>query len=219
MAFAFSFSTVDMYKTCPKKYYHLKVLKDFKDSDSSFSGEGKEIHDALYQRVVKGTPLPLPLRHMEPMASRFAEKEGEKHGELQLALNRDFEPCDWFAKDTYVRTIIDLLIINGTHALIVDWKTGKVRPKPEQLKLSAAVLARQMPELKTFTLAFVWVKHKEITPLKLELGNLPDVWTDWIEMADEIEAAIKTTDFPAEPTPLCKWCPVKSCPHNRNESI
>ena len=80
MAFAFSFSVVDMYRTCPKKYYHLKVLKDFKDSDSSFAAEGKEIHEALKARVIDGSPLPLQLRYLEPMASRFAEKEGEKHG-------------------------------------------------------------------------------------------------------------------------------------------
>lgn len=214
MAFAFSFSVVDMYRTCPKKYYHLKVLKDFKDSDSSFAAEGKEIHEALKARVIDGSPLPLQLRYLEPMASRFAEKEGEKHGEVQLALNRNFEPCAWYDDECYVRAIIDLLIVNGPHALVVDWKTGKVRPKADQLKLAAAVLSRQMPELKEFTLAFVWVKHKEITSLKIEVGNMDDVWADWIEAADEIESAIKTTDFPAEPSPLCKWCPVESCPHH-----
>lgn len=214
MSFAFSFSVVDMYRSCAKKYYHLKVAKDFKDSDSSFSADGKAIHEALLTRVIDGTPLPLPMRYMEPIAAKFANTDGVKSGEIQLALNRQFEPCAWFDKDCYVRAIIDLLIIKGNKATIIDWKTGKVRPKPDQLKLAAAVLSQQMPEIEHFTCAFVWVNHKEVTPLTLRKENMADVWADWIEAADEMEDAIKITAFPASPSYLCRWCPVTSCPHN-----
>lgn len=215
--FAWSYSVLSMYDTCPKKYYHIKVAKDAADDDSKFAGEGKAIHDALYQRVVHGKPLPLPLRYLEPLAKRFAGVKGEKHGELQLALNRNFDPCDWFAKDTYVRAIIDLLIIQGDTAVIVDWKTGKVRPDFAQIKLSAAVLARQMPEIKKFKLAFVWTKHNEVTPITMGAEHMADVWTDMLERANEIEEALKTTTFPAQESPLCKWCPVKQCPHYAGE--
>lgn len=214
-SFAWSYSVLDMHTTCPKKYYHIKVAKDAKDDDSKFSGEGKKIHEALFHRVVGGKPLPLPLRYLEPLAMPFATAEGEKHGELQLALNRNFQPCDWFAKDVYVRAIIDLLIIRGDLAIIVDWKTGKIREKWEQLKLSAAVLSKQMPELKRFRLTFAWTKENYISdPLEMGVGHMPEVWADMLEKANEIEEAIKTTNFPADPGPLCKWCPVRQCPHH-----
>lgn len=214
MAFAWSYSAVDLYELCAKKYYHLKVIHDVKDDDSSYSKEGKLIHKALKERVIDDIPLPLPYRYMEPMAHRFAIHTGEKHGEVQLALDRNFQPCDWFDKNVYVRSIIDLLITKGNNALVVDWKTGKVRPKYDQIKLAAAVLSKQMPELKKFSLAFVWVKHRELTGIKIEVGDLDEVWADYLERADEIEAAIKTTTFPATEGPLCRYCPVKSCPHH-----
>jgi len=214
MAFAWSYSAVDMYELCPKKYYHLKVAKDVKDSDSSWSEEGKVVHKALKERVVDDVALPLPLRHMEPMAHRFALHSGEKHGEIQLALDRNFQPCGWFDKQVYVRAVIDLLIIRGDTALIVDWKTGKVRPKYDQIKLSAAVLAKQMPEIKSFSLAFVWVNYKEVSAMKMHVDDMDEVWADYLERATAIEDAIKTTDFPATEGYLCKYCPVKACPHN-----
>ena len=81
-----------MFEQCRKKYYHLKVTKDIKDSDSSFSTEGKEIHEAMFKRVINGVPLPLPIRQYEKIAARFADTEGEKHGEMKLCLNNKFEP-------------------------------------------------------------------------------------------------------------------------------
>lgn len=204
-----------MFELCRKKYYHIKVAKDAKDADSDEANEGKNIHKALFARVVKGKPLPLVYRYMEKMAKKFADKKGEKHGELQFALNSEFVPCGWFDKETYVRAIIDLLIINGTHALVVDWKTGKVRPDFDQLKLSAAVLSKQMPELKTFTLAYVWVNQNDVSVIKMGVEHMTEVWADVLPRANEIVEALKTTDFPAEPNHLCKrYCPVTQCPHH-----
>ena len=215
MSFAFSFSVLDMHDLCPKKYYHIKVAKDAADTDSSFAGDGKKIHKAVEKRVVPpATPLPLTYRYMEPLIKRFAELPGENYGEQQLALNRNFEPCAWFDKDTYVRAIIDFLNIQGNTATLIDWKTGKVRPKMEQLKLMGAVLSQTMPEITNFRSAFVWVNQKDITPLVFSKSHIADFWADILPRADEIEEALKTTDFPATPNPLCKWCPVTQCPHH-----
>lgn len=206
-----------MYELCPKKYYHIKVAKDAKDADSAWSGDGKFIHDSLKKRVCDDVPLPIELRYLEPMAGRFADAPGLKSGELQLALDADFVPCDWFDRRTYVRAIIDLLIVNGTTATIIDWKTGKVKENFDQIKLSAAVLSKQLPEIKTFKLAYVWTKHRHVSPMTLEASDMPAVWANYLERVKEIEEALLTTTFPAEPNPLCKWCPVLQCPHNENE--
>lgn len=203
-----------MYEQCAKKYYHIKVAKDAKDADSQWAGDGKDIHDALKKRVIDNKPLPLNLRHMEKMAAKFANAKGEKYGELQFALNEQYEPVDWFAKDAWVRAIIDLLIINGKHALLVDWKTGKVKEEYDQIKLSAAVLAQQMPELEEFSLAYVWTKHRKISPLTMRREHMADVWADYLPRVQAIKDALKTTDFPADPSGLCGWCPVTQCPHH-----
>lgn len=210
---AWSFSALDMFEKCPKKYYHLKVAKDVTEPDNQWQADGKFIHDALHKRVIEGVPLPVQLRHMESIAQRFADSPGEKHGEMKLALNAKFEPRDFFAKDVWVRAVVDLLIIRDSHAIIVDWKTGKRKDRFDQLKLSAAVLSRFMPELETMTLAFVWLKDSEVSSENMSKDQMKQVWMNYMPRAAAIDEAKKTTNFPADPSPLCAYCPVTSCPH------
>jgi len=217
--FAWSYSVLDMYNTCPKKYYHIKVAKDAKDSDSAFSGEGKKIHDAVYKRVTEGIPLPLPMRPFEKTVGTYAMLPGEKHGELRLALNEKLEPVDFFDRDAWVRAVVDYLVVDDDKALIVDWKTGKIKDGFEQLKLTAAVLSRYMPEINKFTLAYVWLKQGgKATSIKMEKKHMKEVWIDNYASVKEIKHALKTTTFPANENPLCRWCPVMQCPHNAKDS-
>lgn len=221
--FAFSFSALTMYEQCPKKYFHIYVAKDAKDEDSSWAQDGKDIHEAMKARVMKGTPLPLPMRHMEVIAKRFADIPGEKHAEMKLAINRKFEPVDYFAPDVYVRVVIDLAIIqplNATEkkALVIDWKTGKVKPDEiTQNALNCAVLSRWMPEVGLFKPLYVWLAAKTITPNPPKTFTLSmfqnKVWNDILPRANAIEEARKTTDFPAKESKLCAYCPVRQCPH------
>jgi hypothetical protein len=202
-----------MFEQCRKKYYHLKVTKDVKDSDSAFSHDGKAVHDAMFKRVLKGVALPLPMRVHEKWAAAFERRKGDKHGEMKLCLNNKFEPVDWFAKDAWVRAIVDLLIIDGDTATIVDWKTGKVRIDWTQLRLTAAVLSQLMPEIKKFNMVFVWLRDSKISSESISRSEIKEVWLDLLPRVKKIEVAKKTTDFPANDTPLCRYCPVHQCPH------
>lgn len=212
--FAWSFSALDTYEVCHKKYYHLKVAKDFKDSDNDAAKDGKFIHQAMYERVINGVALPVQLRQHEKTAAKFADAVGEKTGEMKLALNQAFEPRDFFARDVWVRAVLDLLIVRGDTAILVDWKTGKKKERWDQLHLSAAVLSRYMPEIKHFKLVFAWLKDSEFSVSILEKEELKGVWIKLLPRVKAITDAIKTTDFPAMPSGLCGWCPVTSCPHH-----
>lgn len=222
-AFAWSYSALTTYELCPKKYFHLYVAEKgsperVKDEDSSFSADGKIIHDALKARVIDNKPLPLNLRHMEATAAKFAAAPGEKHGEMKLAINRKFEPRDYFAPDVFVRVVIDLTIVQGETAIVVDWKTGKVKDDPTQMALNAAVLSRWMPEIGLFKTLFVWLQSNNLTPKNYTVSKFPAVWNDLLPRVQKIEDARKTTTFPAKEGPLCGWCPVKSCPFYKDRS-
>lgn len=211
---AWSFSALSVFDTCRKKFYHLKVAKDVKDGDSEAAAEGKEVHAVMFHRVINGKALPVPLRQHEKMAAKFAGADGQKYGEMKMCLNDKFEPVDWFAKDAWVRAIIDLLIVRGKTAIIVDWKTGKRKDEFDQLELSAAVLSRYMPEIEEFRLVFVWLRDQEITPPKTIMkADMKQVWLKFLPKVKEIEDARKTTNFPATESGLCGWCPVTTCPH------
>ncbi len=218
MKFAWSFSVLDMFEICRKKYYHLKVLKKgdpghYKDADSDAARDGKFIHIAMFNRVIDRIALPVQLRQHEKIAARFEAATGTKQGEMKLALNAAFEPRDFFAKDVWVRAVLDLLIVRDDTAILVDWKTGKKKERFDQLRLAAAILSRYMPEIEHFKLVFAWLKDQEVSLAKLDKHEMKSVWLEFLPRVKEIELARATTTFPATQSPLCAWCPVDSCPH------
>lgn len=217
--FAWSFSALTRYENCPKSYYEINVLKRVKDEDSSFSADGQIIHKGMYERVVKGKPLPLNFRYLEATAAKFAGLPGELSGELKFAMDRQFNPVSYFDSSVFVRVVVDLLAVSGKRAIIADWKTGKPQPWSVQLDLTAAVLSTHLPEIEVFDLAYVWLKDVKIPPTRARKNkaDLVGVWNNLLPRVAKIEAAIKTTDFPAKPSGLCKYCPVRSCPHNTND--
>lgn len=216
--FAWSFSVLDMFDVCRKKYYHLKVLKRgeegfFKDEDSDASRDGKYIHEVMHNRVLEGIPLPPQIRQHDKIAKRFADAKGDKYGEMKLALNKAFEPRDFFAKDVWVRAILDLLIVRGDTAILIDWKTGKKKERWSQLRLAAAILSRYMPEIEHFKLVFVWLKDQDFSQSEVGKEDMKAIWLEFLPRVALVEDAIRTTDFPATQSPLCAWCPVTTCPH------
>jgi len=216
---AWSFSALSVFETCRKKFYHLRVAKDVKDGDSEASQEGKIVHDCLYKYVIHGTPLPIKLRQHQRTAEAYRRRKevcDDVQGELKLCLNDKFEPVDWFAKDAYVRAVLDLLLIKGKTAILVDWKTGKPKNNWDQLELSAAILSRYMPEIEEFHLVFEWLRDGERASPEtgpILKSDMKSVWLKFIPRVNEIEDARKTTEFPATPSGLCGWCPVTSCPN------
>lgn len=223
--FAWSFSALTRFENCAKQYYHLSVAKDFKDEDTEFSAEGKDIHLAMYGRVIKNRPLPLNLRWLEPTAAKFVGLPGETSGELKFAISRQMAPLPYFDPGVFVRVVVDLLNVRprgdglvggaGERGTIVDWKTGKPKPGFAQLELSAAVLSRHVPEIEEFRLVYVWLQHPKTPPSYkvVTKQDLIGVWNDFLPRVAKIEQALKTTDFPARPSGLCRYCPVTSCPN------
>ncbi len=217
--FAWSFSALTRYENCPRQYYEINVLKRVKDEDSSYSEEGQIQHKAMYERITKGKPLPINYRYLEATAAKFVGLPGDTSGELKFAMARDFSPVSYFDDRVFVRVVVDLLNIRGNRAFVVDWKTGKPQPWSVQLDLTAAVLSAHLPEIETFDLAYVWLKDTKIKPTREKRlkSDLVGVWNNLLPRVAKIEAAIKTTDFPAKPSGLCRFCPVRSCPHNTND--
>lgn len=212
--FTWSFSNLELYETCPKKYYHLRVAKDVKDKGNAVSNYGSEAHKHFEDRLVKGTTLPLDLRHHEKVLKKLEDAKGEGLGEQKLALTRDFEPTGFFDKDVWVRGIVDYTKHNAPHLVIVDHKFGKMKEGFDQLKLMAAMLFAYMPEIETCTAMYYWAKEKKITSIKFTRDDIPDIWAAFLPRVEQMEKAWKTTDFPARTNYLCKrYCPVKSCPH------
>lgn len=214
---AWSFSRLNSYELCPKKFWHLSVRKDVQDTEGEAMRYGKLVHKALELRISKSKPLPLNLRFLEKYAALLEKAKGEKLTEQQLAVDNNFEPCDWFSKATWCRAIIDLAIVRPPHAVVFDYKTGKISDDFTQLRLAGVLLMLHMPEIQTVELAYLWTKDKKITRYERTLTR-DDIKTVVLELMPRIkmyERAHRMESFPARPGFLCKkFCPVVACPHH-----
>jgi len=211
---AWSHSALDAHKTCAKKFYHEKVKKDFPPPAFDTKSQGVLDHLAFENRVKKGTPLPLELRQHEDVLKRIHESGADLYTEQKLAINQKYMPAGFFDKDVWCRAVLDLLIVKGETAGIIDWKFGKVKDDWGQLDLFIAMTAIFFPDVKNYSASFYWAKEKRLVTKKVVAADVPALWNNILPRVKRLELAVKTDDFPANPSGLCKrYCGVKSCPY------
>ena len=210
---AWSYSRLTSYETCPKKFWHTSVQKDFKEPESDAMRYGKYVHKALENRVGGGKRLPNDLAHLEPYANKFYKAPGLKLVEQQLAINTSFEPTQWYADDVWCRCIIDLAIVSPPRALIVDWKTGKQSDDFTQQMVAAAMFFLFNSEVETIDLMYYWIKDRKPAVRELRRADAKLVWANVVKRVRRYTAAHIDVNFPPKPSGLCKkHCHVTLCP-------
>lgn len=213
-AFAWSYSALTGYETCPRQYYHLRVVKDIKEKPSPAMLEGNRIHKDLELRVKDGRPLPEDLKKYEPLCKKFITAKGETTPEQKIALTADLEETTYFAKDVWLRGVLDVVNIKGSIGKIFDYKTGKRKPDSTQLKLFAAMAFARWPQLERVDTTFLWLKSKEVDKESFTVEDVPLIWQEFLPRVSAMEQAKETDYYPCRPSGLCRgWCSVASCEH------
>ena len=69
--FSWSYSSLDLYKTCPQKYYRLRVVKDIVEPESEAMRYGKELHKAAEDYIKLDTPIPAKFSFLEGPLSKL----------------------------------------------------------------------------------------------------------------------------------------------------
>jgi hypothetical protein len=214
---ATSFSALNNFESCPKKFWHLRVQKDVKEQEGEALRYGKKVHKALEHYVGKDRALPSEFAHMAPYVDGFKAYPGVKHVELEMAITEQYTPTGWFDKDVWIRAKLDLVILGNRHAVLVDYKTGKMKDDGfTQLKMAAAMLMIFFKQVEQVQMAYLWTQHDgEITKDTFHRTDFVEVWNELMPRLNRFEEAHKRDEFPALPSGLCKrHCPVLSCPHN-----
>ena len=134
--FAWSYSHIKNFETCPYRYQQIDLLKNYKEEQSQELKDGFYVHDCMAKRINAKAPLP-PHVPYEHWAAYAEEGDGPTRAELKLAMTKEFKPCEYFdkIKKVWLRSVADTLRIWDDNCHVIDWKTGKVKPDPEQLLL------------------------------------------------------------------------------------
>jgi CRISPR/Cas system-associated exonuclease Cas4 (RecB family) len=208
---AWSYSRVECFEQCPRKFQLQNLIKaeNFKFRTNPITERGKAVHTSL-ENALLGEPLPPELEHVAPIIAAIKAEYPEVQTERDIAFDRQLNMCDWF--DTQVcwfRAQLDVLAINGTKAIIYDWKTGKVRDKPDQLRLYAAVVFLLYPEVQEVHTAFIFVDHTKICDATYTRDQFQSIWDEFQERADLIQIANESNQWPPRKNHLCNWCDAK----------
>lgn len=214
-AFAWSYSKLKNYETCPKRYHAVDVEKSVKEEEGEALLWGNAVHKALAERVADGKELPKSMQEYEKWAQLLLTGGGTLLVEQKLAINKDFGPTSWFGDDAWFRGIGDVIKIVGQVALIIDYKTGKILEDGSQLALMAACVFAHHPDVKRVRSEFIWLKEDATTRADFTREGMAEVWKSLWPRIEQLEEAHKTITFPPKPGGLCKrYCPVHFCPHH-----
>ena len=216
--FSWSFSKLEGFETCGKRYYEYSVAKAVKDTDTSNIVWGNQVHDALRDALKVGTPLPPEMAPYKVWVDRVRSGPGELMVEQKYALTHDLSPCPYFAPVVWYRGIADVVRIWGEVGLAIDWKTGKPKKGSVQLGLMALCLFQHFPKLQVVRTEFVWLNEDPksadaTTQVLFRRADMQKFMTDLLPRVKQLEYAHQTMTFPPRPGGLCvRYCQVTSCP-------
>lgn len=214
---AWSFSGIKSFESCPKKFYHLKVLKDYSEPPTDATTYGTEFHLAAELYVRDGTPIPPHFQFAIPVLEKLKSMEGEKLCEYEMGLTENLEPCGFKDPNVWWRGIADLIIINGTRAKVLDYKTGKNAKYADkgQLELMALAMFKHFPLVEQVDAGLLFVISKDFITSKYTRDDIPALWEKWLKAYNQLKMSYVNDVWNPRPSGLCrKHCVVLECAHN-----
>jgi hypothetical protein len=211
MSFTWSFSSLKDYVNCPRQYHEVKVLKRFNKHATQEMLYGTAIHKACEDYVAEGKPLEKDQQRFKPVLDTLLDIPGVRLPEYKMALDNKGKPCS-YTKGYWVRGIADLVIIDKDVGYIIDYKTGSNKyPDPKQLKLMALMLFAHFPDLQRIKAGLLFIVHEAFVDEEYTRDQVEDLWEAFRPDLARLQASFDNDVWNPKRTPLCGYCPVKTC--------
>lgn len=214
---AWSHSALKDFEGCARRYHEVKVLKKYPFTSTDATRYGLQVHEALELYIRDNKPIPPEYMQFKGVVDALLAKPGRKIAEQQMALTVDLQPCDWKAKDAWVRGIADMLIIDDDDmtARVIDWKTGNDKyPDRDQLVLMSLMVFAHYPHVRKVYSALLFIVKNSMVKLSMTRDNAEKHWWRYRERTAKVEAAFANDVWNPTQTPLCNWCQCSGCEFN-----
>lgn len=225
-------SSVSTFNTCPKQYQAKYITKEVVFKPNPATERGTRWHLQLEERLRDKKVLPAETAHFEAVIQRLEKMKGEKLVEATLAVDADFNACDYSLR--YIGGKCDVCVINHADRKmsIFDYKTGSVKDSADfrfQLKTYALMAFKAYPHILQIRVAYVFLDHYKISPtgkdgkkgMLFTRADIPELEAEIFHNVDRIRVATEKDEWIPNPGGLCRpsaknggkpWCEVKSCP-------
>jgi hypothetical protein len=210
-----SYTFLNTWSICNHQAARKYIIKDLpKEPESPEMKYGNDVHNAMEKRLDPTAPHPLVDRfaQYEPFAAALDGRGVVP--EMKLGITAQGAAVGFWDSSVWLRGKLDAPIVGQQSAVLLDWKTGKVREDPYELEIQALLLQAKHPEIKMIVGRYVWLKENRLG----EPHDCSDTATTWKRVhktMDDVAHAIKMETFEKTPGALCGWCPVMDCKHNR----
>ena len=215
-----SYSKLKAFETCPKQFYHVKILKQYPQEETDAMRYGTDVHLACEEHIRDNKPIPKKYSYVQPALDALKRKKGKKLCEYELGLTEDLQPCGFWDKNVWFRGIADLIILNEEDGIawVVDYKTGKSARYADkgQLELMALAVFKHFPKIHTCNGGLLFVVCKQlITESYTRPRRENDLEVKYRDKFSQMVIASDNNVWNPNPSGLCRaWCDVLECAHN-----
>jgi len=210
MRLSHSYSSIKLFENCPLRYYRQRITKDVVDEGGEASKYGERIHAFLENRL-KGSGLNAEIAQYEPLCLSVEKlaRQGELHIEKELVLTDNLTATGWWDADAWLRSKLDVLVIVGDEAAVMDWKTGKRNADQFQMQMFAAQVFKHYPEVQKVKTSLVWLKTMEMDTNTYKRSGMNAIWAEIMKRIQRIHSSLEHDNWPAKPSGLCRYCPCR----------
>jgi ATP-dependent exoDNAse (exonuclease V) beta subunit len=200
----FTYSKLSDFVKCPRFYEAAHLLKTVQRTITPALAKGRTIHKLLENALRNRDPVPPEGLRIDPKTWEVLLLVGARP-EVKVAVDKNFEVCDFDDASVHLRGIIDVLVRKPAGLLCIDWKSG--RPgftDVLQAKVYAAMLHAAL-DVEEITFAWSYVCFGVVELAKLEGERAV---ADVKELIDKVENA---KEFPPKPSFFCRFCGNVTC--------
>jgi hypothetical protein len=216
-----SYSALNLFTICQYAYFEQYVTKRTKKTETEKKDWGKLVHTAFEDYVDSGGKIPLPpslKEHQGYVDKVVMRHEGILFTEMQGALDRQLMPVsEWYDKSIWFRVVLDVLrvIRGGDNALIVDWKTGKMRDGMEKQNMLFAIFVWHLfPNVDICDTRLYFTETGQELRKVYGRAQEEELWDHFLPDLKQYRDAFKQDIWQKRPGWKCKGhCDVKDCEH------
>lgn len=218
---SYSYSKMDTFLNCPRKFQFVYKLK-FPRSQNVATLKGTLLHsmielyikDQNYDIPYEGNYLKLPKSEFDSFKIEFKEKIIKQ--EIIQQLKQICSKVELLEVEKKLSNIFntfsftgyaDTFVKNNKNAIIIDYKTGKVYEKFNQLKYYALISSYLYPEIENFKLILSFTTYNEKLELVVKKEELKEIELDLINKIKNLE---ECDFYKKSATKLCDYCEYKT---------
>jgi CRISPR/Cas system-associated exonuclease Cas4 (RecB family) len=206
-----SHSRMKTHEQCPRKARY-KFIDKLKEPSSEAMDRGSRVHKELEDWLAGelGTlrsEVQVPTTGVyAAIRSKVAELIADGYDvspERQAAFTVDWEPCPWFGPQVFMRVVYDWEAVKDQHAVLCDYKTGKMYDDHEQQAKLYALGAFKEHKVNAVEVVFYYIDQCMMKVFKYTRDDEFGLQAGVMERANRVRM---DRLFPTNPSWKCKYC-------------